>query len=160
MRFVVDGMLGKLARWLRMLGHDVEYDPNLTDDAILDLAEKDQAVLLTRDEELCRRTKTRGIKGLLVSGNREEVRLAEVAREYSIPLAIDMSMTKCPKCGASLAEVSKLELETRVPPASLKLHNEFWRCENNGCGKIYWRGSHWKQIDSTLVRARKLLEES
>ncbi len=160
MRFVVDGMLGKLARWLRMLGHDVDYDSARSDDALLDLAEKEQAVILTRDEELHRRARARQVLGFLVTGDREEVRLAEVAREYGIPLVINMSLTKCPRCGAALTKVSKLGLETTVHEASLRLYNEFWRCESNSCGKIYWMGSHWKQIESTLARANKLLEES
>jgi len=160
MRFVVDGMLGKLARWLRMLGHDVEYDSDRSDDALLDLAEKERAVILTRDEELHRRANARQVLGLLVTGEHEEVRLAEVAREYGIPLTINMSLTKCPMCGAALAKASKLEVGTRVPQASLRLYDEFWRCEGSSCGKIYWMGGHWKQIESTLAHARKLLEET
>ena len=160
MRFVVDGMLGKLARWLRMLGHDVDYDSSLNDNSLLDLAEKNQSVLLTRDEELCRRARARQISGFFITGDREEVRLAEVAREYGVSLLVDMSLTKCPKCGGSLAEISKLELGSQVPAASLNLYDKFWKCANANCGKIYWRGGHWKQIELTLARARQLLEAS
>jgi uncharacterized protein len=160
LRFVVDGMLGKLARWLRMLGHEVEYDSNLDDNSLLDLADKEQAALLTQDEELNRRAKARQIPGMLITGGGEELRLAEVAREYGVPLVIDMSLTRCPKCGSSLASASKTEVAGNVPPTSLRLYNEYWKCSNISCGKTYWKGGHWKQIDLTLARARKLLEAS
>ena len=160
MRFVVDGMLGKLARWLRTLGHYVDYDSSLNYNSLLDLAEKKKSVLLTRDEELSRRAKARRIPGIFITGDREEVRLAEVAKEYGVSLVIDMSLTKCPECGGSLAETSKVELGSQVPTASLNLYDKFWKCTNASCGKIYWKGGHLKQIELTLANARKLLEVS
>ena len=71
MRFVVDGMLGKLARWLRMLGHEVDYDPGLNDSSLLDLTERKGAVLLTRDEELHNRAEARHVRAILVTGDSE-----------------------------------------------------------------------------------------
>ena len=158
MKFVVDGMLGKLARWLRMLGHEVEYDPGLNDNDLLELARKNQAMLLTRDEELQRRGHAGRVQASLVKGNTEEERLAEMAREYGLKLVVDMASTRCPKCGGVLGQVSPNEIADKVPPTSLKLYHEYWKCTDPGCGKIYWRGSHWKQIDLMLANARKLLE--
>ncbi len=158
MRFVVDGMLGGLARWLRMLGHNVLYESNASDNALLALAARDQFVLLTRDEELYHRALARKIPALLVTGQKEEERLAELARKCHISLAINMALTRCPECGASLLEASREEIANRVPPASLKIYTEFWKCENPNCEKIYWMGSHWKQINQTLTRARRLLD--
>ncbi len=160
MRFVVDGMLGKLARWLRMLGHDVEYDSKFDDNSLLDLAEKEQAILLTRDEELHRRANAKQITGILVTGDTGEIMLAKVAKEFRIPLVIDMSLTRCPKCGFGVAMTSKLDVEGKVPPISLRLYDEYWKCLNTACGKIYWKGGHWKNIDLTLARAREMLRSS
>lgn len=159
MKFVVDGMLGGLARWLRMLGHDVFYDPKSTDNALLVLAERDGSALLTRDEELHRRASARKIPALLVAGLKEEDRLAEVGRKFSIVLAIDMAMTRCPECGSHLLKVSKAEVVGRVHLASLKVYDEFWQCKESKCRKVYWMGSHWKQIDLTLTRAKQLLDQ-
>ncbi len=156
MRFVVDGMLGGLARWLRILGHEVRYDSHAADNDLLVLASGNEMILLTRDEELCQRAQARGIPALLVSGKGEGERLSEVAQKYLIPLTIDMTLTRCPKCGSGLLEASKEEVGGRVPPKSLKMYSEFWKCANAGCEKIYWMGSHWKQINQTLSQARQL----
>ncbi len=151
-------MLGGLARWLRMLGHNVVYEWQANDNHLLTLAGREGMILLTRDEELHRRAVIRNLPALLVAGEREEERLAQVARTYHIPLKVDMAETKCPECGGDLREASKQEVADRVPPTSLKLYSDFWKCETPTCGKVYWRGSHWKQITQTLLEARKILE--
>ena len=158
MKFVVDGLLGKLARWLRILGHEVDYDPGLNDSSLLDHAARKEAVLLSRDEELHHRAEARHVRAMLVTGETEEERLADVAREYRIPLVVDMSLTRCPKCGAKLSQAERTKIANNVPASSLELYTEFWKCTNMNCGKVYWRGSHWKKIDLMLADARKLLE--
>ena len=158
MRFVVDGMLGKLARWLRMLGHEVDYDPGLNDSSLLDLTARNGAALLTRDEELHNRAEARHVRAMLVTGDSEEQKLADVAREYGVPLVVDMSLTRCPKCGASLSYAERTEVAPNVSASSLRLYSEFWKCTSVNCSKVYWRGSHWKKIDLMLADARKLLE--
>jgi uncharacterized protein len=156
MRFLVDGMLGGLARWLRMLGQDVRYDSSAKDNDLLGIAHQENMVLLTRDEELYRRAIARKITSALVLGETEEERLAQMAEAFGVPLNVDMAETKCPECGSDLKETRKNDLIGAVPQASLKLYNQFWKCSNPKCGKVYWVGSHWKQIGQTLEQARKL----
>ncbi len=158
MRFIVDGMLGGLARWLRMLGHTVVYDSQTDDTHLLTLAGREGMILLTRDEELHRRAVTRNIPALLVAGEGEGKRLAQVAQTFHITLKLDMAETKCPECGGNLHEASKQEVADQVPTTSLKLYSEFWKCETPSCRKVYWRGSHWRQINQTLSEARRILE--
>ena len=141
-----------------MLGHEVDYDPGLNDSLLLDLATRKEAVLLTGDEELHNRAEARHVRGMLITGASEEEKLADVAREYGIPLVVDMSLTKCPKCGISLSYAERAEVAHSVPATSLTLYPGFWKCTNVNCGKVYWRGSHWKNIDLMLANARKLLE--
>ena len=64
MKFLADSMLGKLARWLRMLGHDVTYNIQLNDNELLELAKKENRVLLTKDLELYKRAAAKGIDAL------------------------------------------------------------------------------------------------
>jgi hypothetical protein len=156
MKFVVDGMLGGLARWLRILGHHVLYDSKLNDTALLTRAATQEMTLLTRDVELHRRAVSKGIPALLVSGESEDERLAQVSQYYGISLTIDMDKTLCPACGSFLRKASRKEVSRQVPPASSQIYAPFWKCRNSDCGKIYWRGSHWKQINQTLTRARNL----
>ncbi len=149
-------MLGGLARWLRMLGYDTKYDSTTSDNDLLKTAATEDRVLLTRDEELYNRAKTKALPSLLVKGDNEGERLGFLANELHISLDINMAATRCPECGVELGKVSKTEIVALVPPASLKLYDEYWKCKNPSCGKVYWVGSHWKQIHATLEKARKL----
>ena len=156
MKFVVDGMLGGLARWLRMLGYIAEYDSKADDNSLLRISESPEIVLLTRDEELYERALSKKIHSVLVLGATEESRLGQLARTLGISLEIDMAQTRCPECGSELHEISKMEASGTVPAKSIELYDRFWKCTNVECGKTYWVGSHWKQIRHTLEEARKL----
>jgi uncharacterized protein with PIN domain len=147
-------MLGGLNRLLRMLGYDTKYSSKTKDNELLSIASSENRILLTRDVELHKRAEARNIPALLVKGNTEPERLAFLARVLQISLDIDMTHTRCPECGYELRKVSKRDVTTLVPPASLEQYNEYWRCTN--CEKVYWIGSHWKQIRSTLEKAREL----
>ena len=149
-------MLGGLARWLRMLGYETQYEPNVDDDSLLQLSQVNDTVLLTRDEELYKRAKKRSITSVLVLGDAENVRLAQLAKNLGISLEVNMSSTRCPECGSTLSEISKDEAAKSVPVTSLKLYERFWRCTNEGCAKTYWVGSHWKRIHETLEEARRI----
>jgi uncharacterized protein len=158
-RFVIDGMLGSLARWLRMLGYVAEYESNADDNDLLRSSEKPETVLLTRDEELYNRALGKRIRSVLILGGTEEARLGQLAKTLGISLEMDMASTRCPECGLELHEISKAEATSAVPVKSLDLYDKFWRCTNSNCGKTYWVGSHWKQIRRTLEEARKIASE-
>ena len=162
MRFLVDGMLGGLARWLRILGQEVRYDARAMDNDLLRIAQGENMVLLTRDKELYHRAIASQILSALVLGETEEQRLAQMSKTFGINLDPIMSKTKCPECGSGLKETSKSDVTDRVPQASINLFTQFWKCTDQNCGKVYWVGSHWKQIRQTLGEARKLasLEQS
>jgi uncharacterized protein with PIN domain len=156
MRFLVDGMLGGLARWLRILGYEARYDASAMDNNLLTIASEENMVLLTRDKELHQRAVAKKIVSVLVVGETEEERLAQMARAFGLRLETNMAETRCPECGARLIEKSKSDLADKALEESLKIHNQFWKCANQGCGKVYWVGSHWKQIRQTLEEAAKL----
>lgn len=151
MKFVVDGMLGKLARWLRMLGHNVKYSNSMDDSQLLVLAKNEHRTLLTRDFELYQRAVARGFDAFYVEGGTEEERLAEVARRYGIRLEIDMSVSRCPKCNTTVRQISKEEVRGRVEESTFGYYDEFWECPK--CRQVYWRGAHWTRIRKTLEAA-------
>ncbi|BEP17130.1 hypothetical protein PYJP_04820 [Pyrofollis japonicus] len=152
-KFIVDSMLGSLARWLRMLGYDTLYAKNWHDSRILEEAEKSGRILVTRDRGLYRRALRRGIEAVLVYENVVES-LAKLHRVYGIRLEIDPNKSRCPLCNAPLRRVSKEEVRGRVPPRVFEAYEEFWVC--TGCGQVYWRGGHWRGINEILVEARRL----
>lgn len=151
-RFLVDSMLGSLARWLRIGGYDAEYRRDAEDDSLMEEASRTGRILLTRDRVLVLRAKKRGVETILVEGAGEVEQLGALAA--ALGLELDPSNSRCPKCNGSLTRVSRDEVRDRVPEASLEDFNVFWMC--GSCGGVYWRGSHWDQIASTIEAADKL----
>ena len=157
LRFLADGMLGKLSRWLRMLGHDVEYSNDLDDDQLIATATEEDRVLLTRDVRLFRKASVGGVEAFLVKGRTETEKLAELARGFGLRLEMDVESSRCPRCNAGIRSVSKEEIADRIPESTSRFYDEFWICED--CGQVYWRGSHWMRISRTLDQARRMVEK-
>lgn len=157
-RFLLDGMLGKLARWLRMLGYEALYENDRSDDDLLSMAKQDSLTLLTSDEELYRTATFRGIQTFLVLGRTETERLAELADRYNLRLKINTRKSRCPSCGCGIKKVPKRSVQVSVPSATFKVYRTFWLCTNANCGKVYWHGSHWNKIEQTLLAAEKILD--
>jgi uncharacterized protein len=156
-RFVVDGMLGSLARWLRMMGHDVEFPKILDDDRLMALAKNEKRVLLTRDLDLYKRSTARGLEVFYVEGKSESERLAALAKRLGLPLEIDLRFSRCPKCNAAILKVAKEKIESKVEKNTFAHYGDFWECPK--CGKIYWQGAHWPKINETLEEAKRILDE-
>jgi hypothetical protein len=156
-KFLADGMLGKLARWLRMLGHDIMYSVQFNDSEILELIKKDKRVLLTKDLELYKRAIGRGLEAYYVEGKNESERLAEVAKRYNIQLIIDMDRSRCPVCNIKIKIAPKEQLRDELEKNTFTYYDKFWKCPN--CSQIYWQGAHWTQINNTLNQARLKLEK-
>ncbi|WFO76162.1 hypothetical protein J4526_04840 [Desulfurococcaceae archaeon MEX13E-LK6-19] len=156
-RFVVDTMLGNVARWLRLLGYDVIYGRKLEDWKILMIADKEDRIILTRDRGLHHRALSKGLKSILLEQDTMEERLAYLALKTGIRLYVDIEKSRCPICNGELVKVGKDVVKGRVPPRVYEKHSDFWVCKK--CGKIYWMGRHWKGIEETLKRAREILEE-
>ncbi len=154
MKFLADGMMGKLARWLRMLGQDVIYSVKFNDSELLELAKKEERVLLTKDFELYKRAIIRGLDAYYVEGKSESEHLAEVAKRYSLLLTIDMDKSHCPICNTKLTATPKEKLQGELEKNTFTYYDKFWKCPN--CRQIYWKGAHWKQINNTLTQARQL----
>jgi len=137
-RFIADVMLGRLATWLRLLGCDVEYFREITDEELVERASRDGRVILTRDLELSRRRKARG-NHFLVRGDGYREQLRQVVERFSIdPFA--RILTRCLRCNLPLERIDPTEARRRVPPFVYETQREFRGCGR--CGRIYWRGTH------------------
>jgi uncharacterized protein with PIN domain len=157
MRFLLDGMLGKLTRWLRMLGYDAIYANDMSDQDLLALAKRESLTLLTSDEELYRTAAMRHVDAFLVEGRSEPERLASLATRYGLRLEIDTTISRCPTCGGSLKEVPREAVQGSVPDTTFKVYRSFWACTNPTCAKVYWQGSHWRRIEQTLEETKKIV---
>jgi uncharacterized protein with PIN domain len=141
-------MLGTLAKWLRILGYDTQYDPNLDDHHLVRLARAQDRVLLTRDQELARR---RGLSVLLVTSERLDAQIGQVLAE--LELEPDRSFSRCPVCNVPLAEMDREKAQARVPAYVAQTQQVFKSCP--ACQRIYWRGSHWQRMNDQLARMLK-----
>jgi uncharacterized protein with PIN domain len=151
-KFILDGMLGKLTRWLRMMGHDSKYSTELSDSELLGIAQKEKSVLLTRDLSLYQLGIAKNAEAYYVEGITESDRLAELSDRFGILIAIDIAHSRCPKCNTQLTSVPKEEIAEKVEPNTLLYYKEFWNCSN--CGAVYWQGAHWAKISVTLEEAK------
>ena len=157
MKFVADGMLGKLSRWLRMMGHDVEYSATFNDAELMAVAKKEGRVLLTRDLELFQRCASKGIGAFYVESANEAARLAELAERFKLPLTINLEVSRCPKCNTQLRSAPKETVAGKVEDKTYAYYSEFWQCL--GCGQVYWQGAHWEKIRGTLREAEENLRK-
>ena len=153
MKFLADGMLGKLTRWLRMMGHDVQYSPAFGDDELMVISKKEQKILLTRDLELYQRSINKGINAFYVEGASEAERLAELAKHFNFSLRVNLEASRCPKCNTRLRPVAKETIAEQVEVKTYANYNEFWQCPS--CSQVYWQGAHWKKICATLNEAKE-----
>ncbi len=149
--FALDTHLGKLARWLRMLGHDVTYDPQVTDTALLEEGRKRGRIIVTRDKELFQKAIKANLNAILLKNDKITKQLKEIA--IRLKISLELNPTRCSICNGLLVKVSKQFLTQKVPKRSLKAYNEFWECQN--CGKIFWPGIHWQNISKTLRKISK-----
>jgi len=152
---VVDGMLGKLARWLRMLGVPALYRSSWSDEELLAALGEPGSLLLTRDKGLARRAARAGLSALLLPQARVEDLLAIVLQVLGVEARFDQERALCPLCGSPLRRAGPDEVAGRVPERVAGAYSEFYVC--TGCGQVYWMGSHMRQIESTLERVRRIV---
>jgi hypothetical protein len=153
LKFLTDGMLGKLTRWLRMLGHDVEYTGSTDDRELIKKAKEENRILLTRDVELYRQGVAKGAEAFLIDNPNQTANLATLAKRFDFKLEVSMESSRCPKCNSRIKAVSKANIADKIPSSTSSNYDEFWQCQ--GCGQVYWRGAHWKRIEKTLTEAKK-----
>lgn len=147
-------MLGKLARWLRMLGQDTIYSITLRDNELLSMSQRENRLLLTSDFDLYKKSIKNKAKVLYIKGQNIELALSTLSKTFEFPLIINMELSRCPKCNIVLKRISKKEAAEKIKSNTLIHYDKFWLCSQ--CSSVYWQGSHWKEINSTLQKARKL----
>ena len=150
--FVVDAMLGDLAKWLRILGRSTFYKATVEDEDVVKIAASCRAVLVTRDRALYERARRMGVEAVYLG----RVRLAEalklLSKRYAIRLEVDLSDSRCPLCNGKLRFASRVEVKDRVPQRVLYSYTTFLVCET--CGHVYWPGRHLRNMRAFLRELR------
>lgn len=142
-RFLVDQMLIRLGRWLRLVGNDVANPGGADDPELMVWAKQENRILLTRDRHLYESCKTAGVECILIKCTSLIGQLKEMAMEG---VNMVLNPQRCTICNGVLREVAKTVANGAGCQSSA------WKCE--GCGKLYWTGSHWRRIEDTLKKVR------
>ncbi len=145
--FVLDVHLGKLALILRLLGFDVKFPGNISDEELAEISANEHRILLTRDTMLLKRNRV--THGCYLHSQFPEEQAVGILDRLDIRNFV-RPFTRCLNCGGYLEPVSKESIMERLEPLTRKYYNEFSICSD--CGKIYWKGSHFKPLIELLER--------
>lgn len=145
MKFIADAMLGRLAKWLRLMGFDVLYYPDIRDKELIKIAREQERTILTRDTRL---VKSRGIKKpVFIESDDISDQLLQIKDKLNFCDASPLG--RCEICNGSLSDVAeKKEIRDLVPDFVYHNFDSFVRCA--ACGKVYWEGSHYRKIRETI----------
>ncbi|MGD2174359.1 MAG: Mut7-C RNAse domain-containing protein [Candidatus Brocadiaceae bacterium] len=152
-RFFCDAMLGGLARWLRAAGYSACFDVHIRDGELVRRCLEEGRCLLTSDSGLLERyALTEGlVEYVFVPRDLSPIRqLAHMIDR----LKLEIGDSRCMECDGELQEVPLEQVRGQVPPKVQAVCSRFFRC--SGCGKTYWRGTHWESIQRKLSRAVEL----
>ena len=144
-RFVADAMVGKLARWLRVIGVDVVYDTTLDDPELVALARREKRVLLTRDTPLA--TSSNEPPRLFIESENYREQLVQVVETFNLDPK-RATFTRCVDCNSLLEVMPPEDAREKVPPYVFSTQSRFKRCPR--CDKILWGGTHREQMQKTL----------
>jgi uncharacterized protein with PIN domain len=149
-QFIVDSMLGRLARWLRILGFDTWYFPKIDDQALLALQAETGRILLTRDTHLVR---CRGVgPHLLVTEDAWEEQLRDVVEALALKVRPERTLTRCILCNRPLETLAAEDARGRIPDYVACSTSVFREC--GSCGRVYWAGTHRKKMAEVVARLR------
>ena len=146
-RFVVDCNLGRLARYLRLLGFDCLYRNDYTDDVVAQLSQQQHRIVLTRDRRLLHRKII--THGFYVRADSPKEQVREVLRRMNLH-GLARPFTRCTRCNGLLHNVNKKAVDHRLEPKTRRYYHDFRQCQ--ACGQVYWQGSHH-------ARAQRLIEQ-
>ena len=153
-KFIVDSNVGKLAKWLRMLGYDAVFFEGEDDAYMIDRALKESRVILTRDTQVMKRgVITSGrLKAILIDSDQPEPQVRQVIDTLHIDFQ-SRPFTVCLECNNPLEERDQEEVKERVPPYVFQTQVQYVECPT--CHRIYWRGTHWQAMTKKLEKFMK-----
>ena len=140
-RFFADAMLGRLARWLRLLGFDCAWEADIADEVLVRRALVEDRIVLTRDRSLLDEWRVSDLYRVEAEPIRDQ--LAEVIRRFDLAAEIQL-LSRCSRCNEPLVAATPEQVALRVPPRVLDRHVDYAICP--ACARIYWQGTHARRI--------------
>jgi uncharacterized protein with PIN domain len=147
-KFLVDENVRGLGRWLRFLGLDAEIAAGQSDKELASRAQKEGRLLLTRDHELA---EALGKGAVFLNSAKSREQLAELFKKHKCKWPDQKNwFSRCVVCNAELREMEEAEEKNLAPPG----YTQYWACD--GCGRTYWRGSHYARTLRFLSEIRSV----
>lgn len=146
-RFFADAMLGRLARWLRVIGYDTAYDAAIGDAELVRRSAEEGRTLLTRDRKLPVEWSIGDY--LLIESETPLEQLRQVIRHFGLEWSGRLFL-RCLVCNVPLEGAAAEEVREQVPPRVAQGRDRFARCP--ACRRIYWEGSHTERMRRKLER--------
>jgi len=143
--FIVDAMLGNLAKKLRIIGYDSKYFSSIEDDKLLLIAKNEKRVILTKDELLTKTAEKQNMNFVLIRGNDELEQIVQINTKVKLGrFVMDTNNSRCITCNGILQSVEKYRIIGKIPEGVLEREKNFWMCDS--CKKIYWKGTHFEKL--------------
>lgn len=146
-RFIADVHLGRLARYLRLLGFDTLYRNDLGDDEIIAVAVGERRIVLTRDLGILKHNAV--THGVFVRATDPDGQVLEILARLDLRARVQ-PFSRCLECNGLLTVLAPQLARPLVPPRVRLGQTRFLRCQ--GCGRVYWRGSHFRRLCQVLQR--------
>jgi uncharacterized protein len=141
LKFILDVHLGRLSKYLRLLGFDTLFEKDLSDSQIINISLSQHRIILTRDRGLL---KTGTVThGYWIRSSKPTGQLKEIMNRFNLKSSL-IPFSRCLECNGILEEVSKREIMELLLPKTRDFYSEFKKCRT--CGKVYWEGSHYEKM--------------
>ena len=149
--FIVDAMLGNLAKKLRILGYDSKYFSSIEDDKIISIAKNEKRIILTKDEQLTKIAEKQSTGFVLIRGNDESEQIIQINAKFKLDrFVIDTNNSRCIVCNGKLESVEKFRVIGKIPEGVIEREKKFWMCDS--CKKVYWEGTHFEKLQEFVSR--------
>ena len=148
--FFVDAMLGNIAKKLRLMGYDTKYFSDIEDESLIQIAKKDNRIVISRDEDLVRISTKNDVNGIFIHSDKEVEQFHEILDYLNLEtVEISGEKARCPNCNSTTESIDKKNIYQKIPQKVLDYNEKFWICKN--CDQIFWEGTHIQNLQK-LVR--------
>lgn len=149
MLFLVDGMLGNVAKKLLLLGYDTYYLSDMDDSELIKKAKYEDRIIISKDRHLIANARKFAIQSIQITKEDEVEQFLEILDTVHLELnEISGDTARCTKCNSQTIKISKSKVLKKIPPKVHEFNEAFWKCGK--CKQIYWEGSHIKKLQEFL----------
>jgi uncharacterized protein with PIN domain len=145
MQFLLTKELGRLAKWLRILGFDAEYVKQDKISAIIIQALREGRIVITRNQRLSQRG---GLKVILLRSEQLKGQLQELLKTLQMTPQEGIMFSRCTLCNRELKPIAKAEVQDKIPAYVFQTQQKFLSCP--ACQRVYWQGTHWGNVSQAL----------